>query len=154
MIRSGETVDLRSVAADVVALLAPIALKQGKDIALTGSQTPVWVAGNAAMLFQAVRNLAENALTHTAPATTVDIQVGDAGVRVLDEGPGIADSDVNLVFQRFWRRDRRRAEGAGLGLAIVRRIVEAHGGTIGVSNRSPRGAVFRIQLNAAPPSGG
>lgn len=144
-----ERADLREIATDVVSLMAPVALKLGKDIALIGSQSPVWVAGNAAMLFQAIRNLAENALTHTPVGTTVEIDVDEKGVvRVLDEGPGIAKSEQNLVFQRYWRRDQTRREGTGLGLAIVWRIVEAHGGTVGVINRHPHGAIFFIQLKS------
>ncbi len=142
-----ETADMHSVCADVVALLAPVALKAGKDIALTGSHAPVWVKGNATMLMQAVRNLGENALSHTPVGTVVEIDVTDAGiVRVLDEGPGIAESEQSLIFERFWRRERNRSQGAGLGLAIVRRIIEAHGGTVSVVNRSPRGAIFVIIL--------
>ncbi|MGB8364267.1 MAG: sensor histidine kinase [Rhizomicrobium sp.] len=149
---AGETADLFGVCADVVALLAPVALKLGKDIALTGSQAPVKVMGNAAMLLQAVRNLAENALAHTQAGTTVEIDVADTGiVRVLDEGPGIPESERAVIFQRFWRRDRTRTEGAGLGLAIVWRIVEAHGGVVEVANRSPRGAVFSVALKVLPP---
>jgi signal transduction histidine kinase len=155
VVGTGETADLRSVSADVVALLAPVALKHGKDIALTGSQTPVRVMGNAAMLVQALRNLAENALAHTPTGTTVEIDVADTGiVRVLDEGPGVAENERALIFQRFWRRDSAGTEGAGLGLAIVRRIVQAHGGVIEVANRAPRGAVFSIGLKTAPPGRG
>lgn len=148
-----ETADLRNVCADVVALLAPVALKVGKDVALTGAQAPVPVMGNPAMLLQAVRNLGENALAHTPAGSTVEIDVSETGVvRVLDEGPGVAESERSLIFQRFWRRDRARTEGAGLGLAIVSRIVEAHGGTVGVARREPRGAIFSITLKTLPPA--
>ncbi len=151
VVASNETADLHKVASDVVSLLAPLALRQGKEIALSEDATPVMVGGSPGMLFQAVRNLAENALTHTAPGTTVEIEVDRQGlIRVLDEGPGIPESEQPLIFQRFWRRDRTHMEGAGLGLAIVRRIVEAHGGRVAVANRSPRGAVFSIQLKTVP----
>jgi signal transduction histidine kinase len=147
LIGPAETADLRQVCTDVVALLAPFALSRGKDIALTGSQAPVRVMGNAAMLMQAFRNLAENALSHTPPGTTVEIDVaGNGVVRVLDEGPGIPESERSLIFQRFWRH---RTEGAGLGLAIVWRIVEAHGGTIEVADRTPHGTIFSIGLKVS-----
>lgn len=146
----GETADLVSVASDVVALLAPIALKQGKDIALTGAAAPVWVAGSAVMLAQAVRNLAENALRYTPVGRGVEIEVDPAGcLRVLDEGPGIAAAERSQIFERFWRRERNRSGGAGLGLAIVRRIVEACGGSVEVADRTPRGTAFALRLRPA-----
>jgi signal transduction histidine kinase len=147
IVNHDEVADLRKVAADVVALLAPIALKQGKDIALTGSPLPVLVEGSPPMLIQAVRNLAENAIAHTISGSSVEIDVDPAGaIRVSDEGPGIAEEERELIFQRFWRRDRSRLKGVGLGLAIVRRIVESHGGTVSAENRLPRGAIFSIRL--------
>ncbi|MGD0142563.1 MAG: HAMP domain-containing sensor histidine kinase [Rhizomicrobium sp.] len=142
-----EMVDLRDVCADVVAALAPMAIEQRKDIALTGSERPVPVKGNSVMLHQAVRNLAENALRHTPVGTMVEINVAAGGaVRVLDEGPGVALGERELIFRRFWRRDRSRSHGAGLGLAIVARIIEAHAGKIEVANRPTGGAVFSLTL--------
>ncbi len=70
---------------------------------------------------------------------------------VLDEGPGIPDGERELVFRRFWRRDRRRTGNAGLGLSIVRRIVEVHLGTITVENRPTGGAQFCLSFAAAAP---
>ncbi|HWU27087.1 MAG TPA: ATP-binding protein [Rhizomicrobium sp.] len=150
LIASDETADLHAITADAISLLAPIALRQGKDIALTGALAPVIVRGNRGMLFQAVRNLAENALTHTAPGTCVEIALGrDGSISVMDEGPGIPAGEQPLIFDRFWRGESKRGDGAGLGLAIVQRIVDAHGGTVKVCNRMPRGAVFSIQLALA-----
>lgn len=63
----------------------------------------MWVEGNAAALFQAIRNLVENAIVHTALATTVEIAVGpDGSVVVSDEGEGIPPEQRELIFQRFW----------------------------------------------------
>jgi signal transduction histidine kinase len=124
-----------------------LALAQGKDIALSGTETPVWVSGNAEMLSRAIRNLVENAINHSPPKATVEIVVADDGtVRVLDEGPGIKDDERELIFQRFWRRDRRRAGSAGLGLSIVQRIAEAHGATVSVENRPTGGAMFTLSF--------
>lgn len=145
-----ETVDLRGVCADVAAGLAPIAIAQNKEVALTGSETPKRVRGNAAMLHQAIRNLAENALRHTPVGTTVEINVSDNGdVSVLDEGPGVSTDERELIFRRFWRRDRRSTSGAGLGLAIVARIVEAHAGKIEVKHRPMGGAIFSVSLRTS-----
>jgi signal transduction histidine kinase len=140
-----ETADLHAVCAEVVAFLAPLALAQGKSIALAGGADPVRVKGNADALFRAMRNLAENAISHTAPGTTVEIDLDPVGtIRVLDSGPGIPEPERGLIFRRFWRRDRRRAGSAGLGLSIVKRIVEAHGATIAVADRPGGGTAFTV----------
>ena len=65
---------------------------------------------------------------------------------VLDHGPGIAEDERNLIFQRFWRRDRRKAGSTGLGLSIVQRIAELHSATITVENRRPAGARFSLKF--------
>ena len=142
-----ETADLQSVAAEVAEFVAPLALAQGKDVALSGATEPVWVKGNAEMLSRAIRNLAENAINHTAPGSTVEFVVEDNGkVSVLDQGPGIAENERQLIFRRFWRRDRRKAGSTGLGLSIVQRIAELHSATITVENRRPNGACFSLQF--------
>ena len=73
-------------------------------------------------------------------------------VAVADEGPGLPPEDIDRVFDRFWRAQPSRARtsgGAGLGLSIVRAIVERHGGRIRVANRPEGGAVFSFDLPAA-----
>jgi signal transduction histidine kinase len=143
-----EKADLRSVAAEVAEFVAPLALAQGKDIALLGATEPVWVKGSPEMLNRAIRNLAENAINHTAPGTTVEFVVEDNGtVSVFDQGPGIAEEERNLIFQRFWRRDRRKPGSTGLGLSIVQRIAELHLAKITVENRRPTGARFSLKFN-------
>ncbi|HZR85809.1 MAG TPA: ATP-binding protein [Bradyrhizobium sp.] len=145
-----ETADLQSVAAEVAEFVAPLALAQGKDVALSGATEPVWVKGNAEMLSRAIRNLAENAINHTAPGSTVEFVVDDNGkVSVLDQGPGIAAHERKLIFRRFWRRDRRKPGSTGLGLSIVQRIAELHSATITVENRQPGGACFSLQFAPA-----
>jgi signal transduction histidine kinase len=142
-----EKADLRAICAEVAEFAAPLALAQGKNIALSGRDGPVWVNGNAEMLSRAIRNLVENAINYSPPGTTVEIVVEDGGtVRVLDEGPGIKADERELIFRRFWRRDRRRTEGAGLGLSIVQRIADAHAATISVENRPTGGAKFSLSF--------
>jgi signal transduction histidine kinase len=142
-----EKADLHAICAEVAEFAAPLALAQGKNIALSGSDAAVWVNGNPEMLSRAIRNLVENAINYSPPGTTVEIVVEDSGmVRVLDEGPGIKEDERELIFQRFWRRDRRRTEGAGLGLSIVRRIADTHAATISVENRPTGGATFSLRF--------
>jgi signal transduction histidine kinase len=142
-----ERADLQSVCAEVASFMAPLALAQDKSIALTGAKGPVWIKGNPEILFQAIRNLAENAIHHTPAGATVEIEVIENGTaRVLDDGPGIPESERELIFRRFWRRDRRRSGNAGLGLSIVSRIVEAHAGSIAVENRAGGGAALSLRF--------
>jgi signal transduction histidine kinase len=146
----GETADLRAVCAEVVGAIAPFAIAQHKDIALKGTDAPVLIHGNAEMLQRAIFNLAENAIKFTAKDTTVDVEVSDDGkVRVRDRGPGITEAERELIFQRFWRRDRQRSDGAGLGLAIVRAVADDHDATIAVENRPGGGAQFALRFNLA-----
>jgi signal transduction histidine kinase len=142
-----EKADLHAICAEVAEFAAPLALAQDKNIALSESDAAVWVNGNPEMLSRAIRNLVENAINYSPPGTTVEIVVEDSGmVRVLDEGPGIKEDERELIFQRFWRRDRRRTEGAGLGLSIVRRIADTHAATISVENRPTGGATFSLRF--------
>lgn len=145
-----ETADLRAVCADVVGSIAPYALAGQKDIALKGTSDPVRIRGNAEMLQRAIFNLAENAIKYTARDTSVDVEVRDDGsVRVRDCGPGIPPGERSLIFQRFWRGDRRRTDGAGLGLSIVREVMEDHSATVAVENLPTGGAQFTLCFQLA-----
>jgi signal transduction histidine kinase len=150
MIDPLEVADARGVCAEVAEFIAPLALKQGREVALLGVSKPLWVKGNAEMMKRAIRNLAENAIKHAPPGTVVEFIVEENGaVRVLDRGPGISEEERDLIFRRFWRRDRSRQGSTGLGLSIVQRIVELHGATIMVENRASGGAQFSIYFVAA-----
>ncbi|MET9775075.1 ATP-binding protein [Streptomyces sp. NPDC006367] len=108
---------------------------------------------------QVLSNLIENAVRHGAGTVTIDITPAaspregeDTGtsVTVSDEGPGIPEESMNRVFTRFWRGSKRG--GTGLGLYIVKGIVEAHGGTITVGRAPGGGAEFRFTLPVAAPA--
>jgi signal transduction histidine kinase len=150
----GETADLRAVCAEVVGSIAPLAITQHKDIALRGSDAPVMIHGNSEMLQRAIFNLAENAIKFTARDTAVDVEVSEDGVvRVRDCGPGIAEAERELIFQRFWRRDRQRSDGAGLGLSIVRGVADDHAATVAVENLAGGGAEFTLRFRLADGAG-
>jgi signal transduction histidine kinase len=143
-------VDLRQLAEDVVGSMAHLALSACRTIALTGADDPVVVTGNASAIADALRNLIENALVHTAPGTEVIVELDREGtLSVLDSGPGIPAEDRPHIFERFWRGKGVRTDGAGLGLAIVMEIVRAHGASITVSDRLPRGARFDLRFRPA-----
>ncbi|MDI1287460.1 MAG: HAMP domain-containing sensor histidine kinase [Reyranella sp.] len=141
--------DLHAVCSEAVAFMAPMAVNMSKTIALTGAEGPIWVRGHSDALFRAVRNLVENAIRHTPSGGEIEVNVlADGTVHVLDDGPGVPEADHESVFRRFWRRDRTQADSRGLGLAIVARVAEAHGGTVGVRNRPEGGAMFTLRLHA------
>jgi signal transduction histidine kinase len=149
-VNPSEVADLRAVCAEVVGSIAPYALAQHKEIALKGTEEPVRVRGNAEMLQRAIFNLAENAIKYTPRDTSVDVEVLDDGsVRVRDCGPGIPADERGLIFQRFWRGDRRRTDGAGLGLSIVQRVAEDHSATVSVANLPSGGAQFTLGFRLA-----
>lgn len=117
------------------------------------------VKGDMVLTEQVLFNLLDNAAKYAPQSSRILITAaqerGQIAIRVLDEGEGIADADLERVFDRFYRvrrGDRQRA-GTGLGLAICRGFVEAMGGTITAANRlSRKGAVFTIMLPSAGPA--
>jgi two-component system OmpR family sensor kinase len=138
------------------AIEAARAAEPGRLIQFEFAERPLVAEGDPARLRQVIDNLLANVRQHTpagAPSYVSLRRDGDEVVlTVEDSGPGIAISDRELVFGRFARPDasRDREEGgAGLGLAIVRSIVAAHGGSIGVRAAHPHGAVFEVRLPAA-----
>ena len=113
-------------------------------------------AGDPERIHQVVMNLVENAVRYSPHPGEIALRASHAGrtitIEVDDEGPGIADDDLEHVFERFHRGDGRRGAdggGAGLGLAIARWIVELHGGTIRAERREPRGSHMVVTLPAA-----
>ena len=145
-------VNLRELAADVVAFMAPLAIKHNRTISLRGDEADVPVKGNPEALWDALRNLIENAIQHTPSDTHVAVMVivgVDASVTVRDSGPGIPPNDRESIFQPFWRGHDNRKPGAGLGLAIVAETIRAHGGTTSVSDAPNGGADFTIRLPLA-----
>jgi len=146
-----EVADLQAAAAEVAGFIAPLALEQGREIALLGATSPVLVKGNAEMIKRAIRNLAENAIRHAPKDTVVEFVVEENGtVAVRDRGPGISDEERDLIFRRFWRRDRNSQGSSGLGLSIVQRIAELHGGSVEVERRVMGGAQFSLHFIPAP----
>jgi signal transduction histidine kinase len=141
--------DLSLVAERVVRHLAPAAIARRRELALTGADRPNFVKAGPGAVFQALRNLVENALNHTPEGAAVEVRLEPGAVHVLDAGPGVPENERELIFERFWRRDRQRAGGAGLGLAIVSRIAAAHGGSVGVQEAPGGGADFVLKLQPA-----
>ena len=153
----GGGLTMRRVTVELAALFDRVAERHGREIQArrvtmvrhVGPRAEV-VIGDPDRLEQALQNLAANALRHTPDGGELHLQADrvNAGVRILvrDSGPGIAPEHLPLIFDRFYKVDvaRKATGGSGLGLSIVKAIVEGHGGTITAYNDT--GAVFEIML--------
>jgi two-component system, OmpR family, sensor histidine kinase MprB len=115
-----------------------------------GRLEPTVVDGYRDRMERAVWNLLENAGKWSGDGGSVEVSLTEGELQVRDHGPGFADEDRPLVFDRFYRSAAARAmPGAGLGLAIVREVAEAHGGTVEAENARGGGALLRLSLNGA-----
>jgi signal transduction histidine kinase len=103
---------------------------------------PTTIRGNADAIRDALRNIIENAVAHSLVGGEVTVNVVFPGIiRVVDQGPGIPITLREQVFERLWRRRAELRSGAGLGLAIVRVIMTAHGGIVRIED-NPGGAML------------
>jgi signal transduction histidine kinase len=140
-----ELVDLAELTADVVRAYTAQAATSGVDL-ISEVAAPARVSADKDLLREAVANLVDNAVRVSPPGAEVRLSVerGAAGpmIAVADHGPGIEEDRLPRLFERFQRSD----SGTGLGLALARRVVERHGGTIRVKTARGAGSTFTIEL--------
>jgi two-component system sensor histidine kinase BaeS len=150
-----EPLDVGALVEDAVS--AARAAMEGAGLSVTTTLAPdVIVDGDPDRLHQAVGNLLSNAARYCRPGDVVAVSVSastdDAVVTVADTGPGIAPGDVERVFDRLWRGSADRdGAGSGIGLAVVRELVVAHGGTVSAASDGRSGATFVIRLPRLAP---
>jgi len=128
--RPAAPADLATLARQVVGELAPFAVGKDVEVEVRGSETLI-VEGHPDLLSVLLRNLVDNAIRYTSRGSTVSVDIHQAGdnarVTVSDQGPGIAPGERTRIGQRFYRVTGTGETGSGLGISIVRRIVEIHG---------------------------
>lgn len=148
-----EVVDVAELVQESLDRFAPQLKALGVDVQCEVPPEPVTVRGDHVMLVQVFDNLIDNALKYAGTGrwlgVTVTAQGAMARVEVTDRGEGIPEDEQARVFEKFYRRKGTRHRGAGLGLAIVRRIVEDHSGSVVLTSRPSRGTRVIVSLPLA-----
>jgi signal transduction histidine kinase len=154
-----EPFEVNGLIEDTVAGLFPVAIRTGVRLDASLSPGAGTVTADRRRIGQVLANLIGNGLKFTPSGGTVLVASdGDAGgieVSVSDTGPGLSDDDKRRLFSSFFRGSAQPAHGepcTGLGLYIVRRIAEAHGGTVGAESQPGQGSLFYLRLPRRPNS--
>jgi two-component system sensor histidine kinase MprB len=141
--RDPEPLDL----ADVVTQAVDRVRLRAQEVEVEVDLTPWMVIGEPQLLERAITNLLDNAAKWSPPGGTIRVTLREGRVTITDEGPGIAAEDLPHIFDRFYRSSEARTlPGSGLGLSIVKRAAERHGGTVEVSSPPDGGTVFTLTL--------
>jgi signal transduction histidine kinase len=148
-----EPVHPAAVVRRAVELYREVAEAKGVKLEMALVEEDVVVSGDRTRLEQVAANLIDNAIKYTPAGGHVVVQVqrdgADAVLRVRDDGPGIPAEELPHLWERLFRGDISRAErGLGLGLSLVKAVVEAHGGTVEVASEPGRGSTFEVRLKA------
>lgn len=137
---------------DVVEAAIVRARRRGPTIKFDVQLNPLFIVGEPATLERAVTNLLDNAVKFSPPNGTIHVHLQGNQLRIADEGPGIAEEDLEHVFDRFYRSDRaRNTPGTGLGLSIVAHTIVSHGGKVTAGNAPGGGAEFTVELPGETP---
>lgn len=144
------TVDLCACARELTQAMAPQAISAECTLALDVPPQPVLITGDHHAIYDALRNLVENAITYSPVGSEIRIRVKvPSSVQVIDQGPGIPVTEHEKVFERFVRGQEARGGGAGLGLAIVRATMRAHGGSVEIDNQRSKGTCITLRFPRA-----
>jgi two-component system sensor histidine kinase QseC len=137
-----EDVDLHGETISILASLGSLALEKNIELAYEGEEQPVIMTGYTPGVQILLRNLIDNAIRYTPEKgeVCVKLEQGDSGIKLIvtDTGPGIPEANQQGLYQRFRRGEDTNTHGSGLGLSIIKRIVDLHHATIEMENRSDR----------------
>jgi two-component system OmpR family sensor kinase len=143
--------DLRAIAHTVVSDMTPLAMRAGVDLGLAANG-PAEIRGDMDAISHALKNLVENALKFTPRgcAVTVEVSADPPRISVIDQGPGVPSARRTEIFARHSRARFGDGNGAGLGLSIVKRICNAHGGSTLVLDAPGGGSIFVMTFASMP----
>ncbi len=152
---------VETIVENVVQASKPRSLDAGVELVSDITDGLPLVKIDRTRMIQVMQNLIENAIQHSPPDSQVAVRVeqseesGNVQISVSDQGDGISEADIGHVFDQFYRVDTSRTRstgGAGLGLTIVKRLVEAHGGSISVTSEIGDGSTFVVELSGCRPA--
>jgi signal transduction histidine kinase len=150
---SSANIDLVKLLGEIARNMAPAASDRNLELSVDLPPEPVRAFVDSDRLQQVFHNLLENALRYTEPGGSIRVRLtsvpAEARMEVSDTGIGIPAADLPYIFERFFRSDRARraySGGSGLGLSIVRWIVEAHKGRVEVESQLGTGTTFTVKL--------
>jgi two-component system phosphate regulon sensor histidine kinase PhoR len=151
-----EAVSLKEIVRMVARTFRPAAESRGQKL-IDDARRDAWIRGDSNAVIRMAFNLTENALKYTPDHGRIELSCGTQGdrayLRVKDTGVGIPKAEQSRVFERFYRVDKARSRatgGAGLGLSIVKRLAEAHDGSVEAESEPGRGSAFTLWFPALP----
>jgi len=149
-------VNMAELLTEIVSVVKDQAIMEDRQLTLILPNAP-WplsdVVGDPDLLLLAIHNLLDNAVKFTEQGDTIEVRAFDDGndivIEVADTGPGIPGTEVDRVWEELYRGEHMRSiPGSGLGLPLVRAIIEKHGGIVGLRSRPEQGTVFNVRLPA------
>lgn len=147
-----DSISLSPVVEDVIEAVEPMADKKKIEIKFEPPKKPVRASIEMDDLVKLVRNLLENAVKYSLEEKVVEVKLSNsksyAKILIKDQGIGISEADLPNIFDRFYRSDKavKHDEGSGLGLSIVKKVVQSYGGKIEVTSKIDEGTEFIVQL--------
>ncbi len=150
VLETSERFDLNEVTIATIEACAPAIYDADHTVELHAAGPPVWVSGRRVLIELAIRNLIENAVRHTPAATHIRVEVlPEGGFVVDDNGPGLEPEIYEKIRKRFWSTDQSRGKGGGLGLglSIIDRICQVHGGLFSIGSSPDGGTRCRVQIS-------
>ena len=146
-------VDLRDLMAEIAAVVEPTLQRKDQRLRIRTRAALPMVAADARRVSQVLLNLITNASKYSGAQTSIEVGVAHTRSRVVritvaDRGPGVSAEAARQIFEPYHRGGRTDGDGLGIGLSVVRSIVEAHGGRVGVKKRRSGGSIFWFELSS------